>query len=251
MRSRYAHNTSSTARSGRLASVELWSGVSMITSCARTPFILSNSPAPSRSRSPSMPSAGNLLGTTRMLHPGVFLLPSLRPYTRISVGVLDSCPGQKGQFLPLEATTLSRRNSLGRLPRSVEIMTQRPVIGSFRNSGKDSSSTNYYYRASAYTRKLRVAANAIGKLYRDCADGQLGDGPDLRCGWYRHLGQQRSENYLERRNCWLKASLCSLISGGRPGILLMASTSKRVGQSFRWRLAKKSCAVRTRTLCLA
>src|ERR1700722_398759 len=113
----------------------------MITSCAPTPFILSNRPSPSRSRSPSMPSAGNLLGTTRMLHPGVFLLPPLRPYTRISVGVLDSCPGQNGQFLPLEATTLSRRNSLGRLPRSVEIITQRPVIGSFRNSGKDSSST--------------------------------------------------------------------------------------------------------------
>jgi hypothetical protein len=26
---------------------------------------------------------------------------------------------------------------LGRLPRSVEMMTQRPVMGSFRNSGKD------------------------------------------------------------------------------------------------------------------
>ena len=32
--------------------------------------------------------------------------------------------------------TLSRRKSFGRLPRSVEMITQRPVIGSFRNSGK-------------------------------------------------------------------------------------------------------------------
>jgi hypothetical protein len=34
------------------------------------------------------------------------------------------------------AVTLSRKKSLGRLPRSVEMITQRPVIGSFRNSGK-------------------------------------------------------------------------------------------------------------------
>ncbi len=32
--------------------------------------------------------------------------------------------------------TLSRRKSFGRFPRSVEMITHRPVIGSFRNSGK-------------------------------------------------------------------------------------------------------------------
>src|SRR5271155_5719241 len=108
-----------------------------MTSCAPTPFILSNRPSPSRSKSPSMPSAGNLLGTTRTVQPGVFAPPLLRPYTRISGGVLASWPGQNGQFFPLgNGVTLSRRKSFGRLPRSVEIITQRPVIGSFRNSGK-------------------------------------------------------------------------------------------------------------------
>src|SRR5882724_7650855 len=32
--------------------------------------------------------------------------------------------------------TLSRRKSFGRFPRSVEMITHRPVIGSLRNSGK-------------------------------------------------------------------------------------------------------------------
>jgi hypothetical protein len=35
--------------------------------------------------------------------------------------------------------TLSRKKSIGRFPRSVEIITQRPVIGSFRNSGNSAS----------------------------------------------------------------------------------------------------------------
>jgi hypothetical protein len=42
---------------------------------------------------------------------------------------------QNGQFFASVATTLSRRNSFGRFPRSVEMITHRPVIGSFRNSG--------------------------------------------------------------------------------------------------------------------
>src|SRR5271154_6772634 len=40
--------------------------------------------------------------------------------------------------LPLMCT-LSRTKSIGRLPRSVEMMTQRPVMGSLRSSGKTSS----------------------------------------------------------------------------------------------------------------
>src|SRR5258708_769345 len=43
---------------------------------------------------------------------------------------------QKGQFFSSLRMTLSRRKSFGRFPRSVEMITQRPVIGSFRNSGK-------------------------------------------------------------------------------------------------------------------
>src|ERR1700687_3636550 len=136
MRSRYPQSTSSTARSGSVASVAAWFGDSTITSCAPIPFILSNSPSPSRSSSPSMPSAGNLFGTTRMLQPGVLPPPPLRPYTRISGGVLASFPAQNGQFFASLATTLSRRKSLGRFPRSVEMITHRPVIGSLRNSGK-------------------------------------------------------------------------------------------------------------------
>src|SRR5712692_9791034 len=108
----------------------------MTTSCAPTPFILSNSPSPSRSSSPSMPSAGNRFGTTRSFHPGVFAPPPFLPYTNTSGGVFDSFPTQKGQFFGSLATTVSRRKSFGRFPRSVEMITHRPVIGSLRNSGK-------------------------------------------------------------------------------------------------------------------
>src|SRR5216684_1824052 len=138
IRSRYPQSTSSTARSGNVASVAGWLGDSMITSWAPIPFILSKRPSPSRSSSPSIPSAGNLFGTTRMFQPGVFAPPPFRPYTRISGGVFASFPEQNGQFFASFATTLSRRKSFGRFPRSVEMITQRPVIGSFRNSGKAS-----------------------------------------------------------------------------------------------------------------
>src|ERR1700730_3493152 len=84
-----------------------------------------------------MPNAGNLLGTTRMLQPVVFAPPPFLPQTRTSGGVFASLPAQKGQFFASLATTLSRRKSFGRFPRSVEMITQRPVIGSLRNSGKE------------------------------------------------------------------------------------------------------------------
>jgi hypothetical protein len=45
-------------------------------------------------------------------------------------------PTQKGQFFSSLGMTLSRRKSFGRFPRSVEMITHRPVIGSLRNSGK-------------------------------------------------------------------------------------------------------------------
>src|SRR5436190_3134705 len=82
-----------------------------------------------------------------MFHPGVFAPPPLRPYTRISGGVLPSAPGQKGQFFGPVTMTLSRRKSVGRLPRSVEMITHRPVMGSFRSSGK---ATSLRFAGTAY-----------------------------------------------------------------------------------------------------
>ena len=49
----------------------MWSGVSMMTSCAPIPFMRSNMPSAWRFSVPSIPKAGNLLGTTRTVHPGV------------------------------------------------------------------------------------------------------------------------------------------------------------------------------------
>ena len=51
-------------------------------------------------------------------------------------GVLLSLPGQNGQKPPFIFTG-SRLKSVGRLARSVEMMTQRPTIGSLRSSGTD------------------------------------------------------------------------------------------------------------------
>src|SRR6201999_934517 len=58
-----------------------------------------------------------------------------RPYAKISGGVLFLAPGQNGHPRGPVTTTLSRTKSIGRLPRSVEMITQRAVIGSFRSSG--------------------------------------------------------------------------------------------------------------------
>src|SRR5260221_4842359 len=85
-----------------------------------------------------MPNTGNLLRNTRRLHPSESRTPWPGRYGRISGGVLLSFPGQNGQKdVPLSAA-LSRRKSLGRLERSVEMMTQRPVMGSFLSSGTSS-----------------------------------------------------------------------------------------------------------------
>src|SRR5882757_7354509 len=111
----------------------------MTTSCAPMPFILSNIPSACLFKLPSMPSAGNLLGTTRTVQPGpsfTGVLPfAFGRYARISGGVLFSLPEQNGQNPPL-ILTASRAKSVGRLARSVEIMTHRPTIGSFLSSGK-------------------------------------------------------------------------------------------------------------------
>src|SRR6266446_5701316 len=145
----------------------------MITSCAPTPFILSKRPSPSRSRSPSMPSAGKRFGTTRIFQPGLFAPPPLRPYTRISGGVLPSAPGQNGQFFGPVSRTLSRRKSVGRFPRSVEMITQRPVMGSLRNSGKASLLENGAGRIvrGKSRREKRVNLRATRNLLLECSFG--------------------------------------------------------------------------------
>src|SRR5205823_2930482 len=108
----------------------------MMTSCAPMPFIRSNIPSPWRSNCPSTWSAGNLFGTTRTSQPGVFgALPFWR-YAITSGGVSDSWPGQNGHPSFPSAVTRSKTKSLGRFCRSVEMMTQRPVTGSLRSSGK-------------------------------------------------------------------------------------------------------------------
>src|SRR5208337_2488027 len=83
-----------------------------------------------------MPSAGNLLGTTRTVQPDVSRAAPLGRYASTSGGVLLSLPGQNGQNPPLFFTG-SRLKSVGRLERSVEMMTHRPTIGSLRSSGTD------------------------------------------------------------------------------------------------------------------
>ena len=109
-------------------------GVSMITSCAPMPFILSNSPSPCRSRLPSTRSTGNWFGITRSVQPGLSRRPPLRPCARSSGGVMCSCPSSKGHAGLGAIWTGSRRKSLGRLRRSVEMITHRPVTGSLRSS---------------------------------------------------------------------------------------------------------------------
>src|SRR5436190_793904 len=55
MRSRNARSTSATASTGSVASEAEWTGVSITTSWAPTPFIRSKSPSPAGSSSPSLP----------------------------------------------------------------------------------------------------------------------------------------------------------------------------------------------------
>src|SRR5271167_1126375 len=115
------------------------------------PVILSNMPSAWRFRLPSIPSAGNLFGTTRTVQPSVSLEALLGRYARTSWGVLLSLPGQNGQKPPFIFTG-SRLKSVGRLARSVEIMTHRPTIGSFRNSGTVTSVRQHSYITTEQTR---------------------------------------------------------------------------------------------------
>lgn len=82
--------------------------------------------------------AANLLGTTRVRHPGPFPAPTSRT-ANTSDGVRCSFPGQNGQeaLSTLEgACTLARsRNWSRRLARSTAITTHSFVVGSCLSSG--------------------------------------------------------------------------------------------------------------------
>src|SRR3990170_1298802 len=80
-----------------------------------------------------MRRAGNLLGTTRRVHPGALAWLSGLRTARISSGVCDSCPGQNTQPPPARRTGWGEKSE-GRRARSVEMITQRPTTGSLRSS---------------------------------------------------------------------------------------------------------------------
>jgi len=83
-----------------------------------------------------MPSAGNLLGITRAPHPEEFASACSSDLSAcISGGVICSFPGQNGHVAVLLFSRVSVIKLLGRLPRVVAIITQRPVMGSFLRSG--------------------------------------------------------------------------------------------------------------------
>src|ERR671914_2799970 len=71
---------------------------------------------------------------TRRLQPGPSGADPLRPYASSSFGVISSWPSQKGHESSAPIVTDSRRKSVGRFRRSVEMITQRPVTGSLRSS---------------------------------------------------------------------------------------------------------------------
>src|ERR1700677_865024 len=255
MRSRYAHKTSSTARSGSVASDISCCGVSTITSCAPTPFILSNSPSPSRSSSPSIPSAGNRFGTTRMLHPDEFAPPPLRPYAKISGGVLFSAPGQNGQPRGPAITTLSRTKSIGRLPRSVEMITQRAVIGSFRSSGtailldhaRGRQQRREHYLCSEIVPRLASGRPCQARILPAAIDSVALPYATQHSGWT----SRPTANAYHALSCGLNASLCSRNSGGSPVRLSIATTSNRQGHSFTCLSPRNRNAVRTTFRCLS
>ena len=74
-----------------------------------------------------------LIGTTRSDQPALFASEPLR-YARISGGVWLSFPSQNGQKPP-DFSTLCLPFINGRRALSVDIITHRPVTGSFLSSG--------------------------------------------------------------------------------------------------------------------
>jgi hypothetical protein len=78
------------------------------------------------------------LGTTLNDHPAVLGDEPLSLMEYTSGGVEASLLGQNGQSFDSFALVILGK-SVGRLPRSVDMITHLPTIGSFLNSGKLSS----------------------------------------------------------------------------------------------------------------
>src|SRR5215471_2807647 len=76
---------------------------------------------------------------------------------------MSSCPSQKGQYSPPINVAGSSRKSLGRLRRSVEMITQRPVTGSFRSSDKLVGSRLCYVERVTVHLDRRLAAAKIDR----------------------------------------------------------------------------------------
>ena len=132
----------------------------MMTSCAPMPFIRSNSPSPWRSSVPSTCSAGNLLGTTRRSQPA--RSARRRAAERQHLGRRHVLVARAERAVRRRRGRVDRsmRKSFGRLRRSVEMMTQRPVTGSLRSSGK------VFGRRSGVQRRSRFALRASDEAPR-------------------------------------------------------------------------------------
>src|SRR6185503_3671739 len=152
----------------------------MITSWAPTPFIRSYMPSPRRSSPPSTWSAGNLLETTRVLHPGPFAPVPPSRVANTSGGVKRSFPGQNGHAPPGDSAGGPPFQSEGLRARSVAMMTQRPTTGSFLSSGIDSNSWSTDGPDAERPGVTRV-------------DGPLAEGLGLR------LGGEAAQSDLEER----------------------------------------------------
>src|SRR6185503_13592448 len=152
----------------------------MITSWAPTPFIRSYIPSPRRSRPPSIWSAGNLFGTTRVLHPGPFAPAPPSRMAITSCGVKRSFPGQNGHAAPGDPAAAPPFQSEGLRARSVAMMTQRPTTGSFLSSGIESDS---WSTGGPDAEGARVAR----------ANGPLPESLGL------HLGGEAPQPHLEER----------------------------------------------------
>ena len=117
-----------------VASVSSWRGDSMITSCAPMPFILSNSPSPCRSSAPFDAQHRELVRDHAQVPAG-----RIGP---AAVAAVRQQLARRHLLVPLAERTRavrrdctdSSRKSVGRLRRSVEMITQRPVTGSLRSS---------------------------------------------------------------------------------------------------------------------
>ena len=169
----------------------------MITSCAPMPFILSYMPSPWRFSSPSMPSTGNLLGTTRTRQPGWFAPPPAgRPAPRAASSA--RCRNRTGKARAGGGTGW-RMKSDGPRARSVEMITQRPVTGSFvipaklkclrsRERSEFAARSKYYIfrlerKASLiHSISRRLGENDVHEVEARLVPGRLRAGGDTRAG---------------------------------------------------------------------